>query len=190
MGSRIGLKDEVRSYLVHQLRDSDSVDRKRFRGIFGAEVTEAIPVALAAWDQEDLVQVDERTITLRPQSRSERTRSLLWLVPEPFLEHEIARRQQLDLSPDGVARLASELAPGTTLSGQFSYGGVEEGEVIIHSPERVRMRFRVAPGLAKDAPLRMVLVSRPPSDPAVRSGLTRAMAQVRGVLRAAEAMRG
>jgi hypothetical protein len=189
-GHRIDIEDEIRSYLVHQLRDGDSVDLDGFARIFGLDLADAIPVALSAWDREGLLQLDGRTMTLASQSRLDRTRTLLWLVSEPHLEHEIARRQQLDLTPDGVDRLAGELAMGTPLSAQHSFGGVDEGRVIIHTHDRLRMCFRVAPGLAESAPLRLVLESKPPAEPEARAGLTRAMAQVRGVLRAAEARKG
>ncbi len=185
-GHRIGLADEIRNYLVHQLRDGDTVGRDQFRSIFGVDVVDAVPVALSAWDQEGLVTVSRRQVSLAPQSRAERTHSLLWLVPEEDLEHEIARRQQLDLTPDGVDRLAEDLGVGTPLSSQHSFGGVDEGRVIIHTPQRLRMRFRVAPGLEAGAPLRLVLESKPPATAEARTDLTRAMAQVRGVLRAAE----
>jgi oxygen-independent coproporphyrinogen-3 oxidase len=185
-GNLIDLADEIRTYLVHQLRDRDEVDRARFSGIFGIDVVDAVPVALSAWAAAGLAKVDDKRVQLVPQSRADRTQALLWLVPEAHLEHEIARRQQLDLTPDGVGRLADELAPGTLLHGQHAFGGVEEGQVIIRTPERVRMRFRVAPGLEEAAPLRLVLESKPPPDASERKALTRAMAQVRGVLRDAE----
>lgn len=186
-GSRIGLEDEVRTYLVHHLRDRDTLSRGRFRDIFGLDVTEAIPVALSAWSHAGLVTVSDAEVQMVAQSRADRTQALLWLVPEPALEFEIARRCRLDVRPDGVLRLAEDLAPGTPLHGQHAFGGVDEGKIIIHTPDRVRMRFRVAPGLGEGAGLRLVLESAPPGDAQARRALTKAMVQVRGVLRAAEA---
>ena len=106
------------------------------------------------------------------------------MVPEEHLEHEVARRQQLDLSPDGVLRLAGELEPGQPLVGNHQFGGVDrKGRVVIHTPTRTVMTFRVAPGLEDGAPLRLVLESQPPTEAPARKTLTRAMSQVRGVLR-------
>jgi coproporphyrinogen III oxidase-like Fe-S oxidoreductase len=184
-GHRINLQDEVRSYLVHQLRDRNEVNRARFQAIFGQSIEEAVPVALSAWNQAGLLSQDSSVLRLKAQSGAERTQALLWLVPDENLEHEISRRQQLDLSVDGVLRLAAELEVGTVLHGRHTFAGVSDGKVLIHTPERVRMSFRPAPGLSEGAGLRLVLESRPPESAEARTALIRAMVQVRGVLRAA-----
>lgn len=187
-GNRITLSEEVRTYLVHQLRDNNHVDRKRFEKIFEKDITEIIPVALSAWDAEGILTIDKRSVSLPKQTRRERLLSLMWLVPEPHLEHEIARRQRLDLTPDGVLRLAGDLEPGQLLAGHHRYGGVDRnGKIVIHTPNRLKVLFRVAPGLDDGAPLRLILESKPPSDKDERDGITRAMVQVRRVLRAGAA---
>jgi hypothetical protein len=132
-----------------------------------------------------LLSQDSSVLRLKAQSGAERTQALLWLVPDENLEHEISRRQQLDLSVDGVLRLAAELEVGTVLHGRHTFAGVSDGKVLIHTPERVRMSFRPAPGLSEGAGLRLVLESRPPESAEARTALIRAMVQVRGVLRAA-----
>ena len=183
-GHLMTMNDEVRTYLVHQLRDGNVVDRKQFKKTFGIDVTDAIEVALNAWAEQGIVEVHRDRVEMTKQSRSDRLRSLLWMVPEEHLEHEVARRQQLDLSPDGVLRLAGELEPGQPLVGNHQFGGVDrKGRVVIHTPTRMVMTFRVAPGLEDGAPLRLVLESRPPTEAPARKTLTRAMSQVRGVLR-------
>ena len=89
-----------------------------------------------------------------------------------------------------MARLLLELFEGQMLHGNHTYAGLtDSGRIVILTPERQSMHFRVAPGLEDGAPLRMVLESRPPEDPDDRRALIRAMAQVRGVLRAAVAAR-
>ena len=76
------------------------------------------------------------------------------------------------------------------VDGNHTYAGItDSGRVAILTPQRQTMFFRVAPGLEDGAPIRMVLESRPPSEANDRRSLTRAMAQVRGVLRAAVAAR-
>jgi len=129
----------------------------------------------------------EDKLVLNNENRRQRMGTLLWLVPEKHLEYEIARRQQLNLNADGVEYLASELEVGRGLAGGHQYGGVDEnGRIQIITPDRLLLRFRVAPGLEEGKPLRLVLEStRLPETKEARAALTKAMAQVRGVLRAA-----
>ena len=189
-GHLMDLDDEVRTFLVHQLRDRNHVDRKRFSKIFGRDVTEAIPVPMSAWSESGVLSLDADKIYLSDDTRRSRMERLLWMVPEKHLEYEIARRQQLDLGREGVQRLLLELFEGQVLHGNHTYAGItDSGRVAILTPQRQTMFFRVAPGLEDGAPVRMVLESRPPSEAADRRSLTRAMAQVRGVLRAAVAAR-
>ncbi len=89
-----------------------------------------------------------------------------------------------------MQHLAAELEVGRMLSGSHRFGGVDnDGRIHIITPERVAMKFRVAPGLGTDSPLRLVLESRPPSSPEEVKALTLAMSQVRGVMRAVVARR-
>jgi coproporphyrinogen III oxidase-like Fe-S oxidoreductase len=186
-GHKIDLADEIRTYLVHQLRDNNHVDRAKFERIFGKDVTEAIPVAVSAWDEAGLVKVTEDKLILDDDNRRGRMATLLWLVPERHLEHEIARRQSLNLNADGVEYLASELEVGRVLSGGHQYGGVDDnGRVQIVTPDRLLLKFRVAPGLEEGKPIRLVLESTVlPETKEAQAALTKAMVQVRAVLRAA-----
>ena len=187
-GHKINLDDEIRTYLVHRLRDRNSVDRERFETIFGNDITEAIPVAMSAWEDQGLLEVDDTTVRLSEDTRKGRMSTLLWLVPAPHLEHEIARRRHLDLSPDGVRRLVGELEEGRLLHGNHTFGGLDEdGRVLILTPDRVCMRFRVAPSLDDDDQVRLVLETRPPADSEAKRALIKAMAAVRGVIRASAA---
>jgi coproporphyrinogen III oxidase-like Fe-S oxidoreductase len=188
-GHRIDLADEIRAFLVHHWRDGDVLNRAEFSRIFGADVLDAIPVAAAAWSDQELTQTNPGEFRLNAQTRAERTRSLMWLVPDEHLEYEIARRQQLDTTGAGVEWLGEALALGTPLTGQCQYGGVWEGRVIILTGSMARMVFRVAPGLEEHAELRLVLESAPPKDAMERTALTRAMRQVRGVFRLAQSGR-
>jgi hypothetical protein len=96
----------------------------------------------------------------------------MWLVPERPFEHELARRMQLDLSPDGLARLLAPVPPGQALAGGVRYLGVEQARIKLKAQSR-NCSVRVAPPLADDAELRLVL-DRVPRDlaaavtPAVR----------------------
>jgi coproporphyrinogen III oxidase-like Fe-S oxidoreductase len=188
-GHLLSMDDEVRTYLVHQLRDTNEIDREKFLCTFGVDVTEAIPMVMNTWAEEALVEVTPERVVFTKQSRLERLQTLLWMVPEAHLEHEIARRQRLDLTPDGVLRLSGELETGQMLADNHQYRGIDrQGRVLIHTPDRMEMIFRVAPGLEDGAELRLVLESRPPAEKDRRIALTRAMAQVRGVLRSNAAL--
>ncbi len=186
-GHKINFDDEIRTYLVHRLRDGDSVNRGEFSRIFGVDVEDAVPVATSAWLSQGLATSTDAQYALAGQSRRDRTLSLMWLVPDACLEHEIARRERLDTSAAGVEWLGQALEVGKRLAGNHSFAGVWEGRVIILTPNRERMVFRLAPGLKNGAALRLILESRPPSTEAERQDLARAMRQVRGVLRQAQA---
>ena len=185
-GHLMDFTDEVRTYLVHQLRDNNHVDRSLFRQIFGTDVTEAAAVAVSAWHADGAVSASKDRLTLVAESRKDRLRRLLWLVPDRHLEHEVGRRQGLDLTPDGVARLLQVMEVGQSLHANHSFAGLDrDGRVTIMCPDRTQMRFRVAPGLSDGEGVRLVLESTPPRDAEARKDLTRAMAQVRKVLRSA-----
>ena len=156
------------------------------RDSFGTDVTEAAAVAISAWHADGAVSASKDRLTLASESRGDRLRRLLWLVPDRHLEHEVGRRQGLDLTPDGVARLLQVMEVGQSLHANHSFAGLDrDGRVTIMCPDRTQMRFRVAPGLSDGEGVRLVLESTPPRDAEARKDLTRAMAQVRKVLRSA-----
>ena len=160
--------------------------RRHLLAYFGSDVTAAAPVAVSAWHAEGAVELSDDRLTLKDESRSDRLRRLLWLVPDRHLEHEVGRRQGLDLTPDGVAYMAQELAAGQVLHANHSFAGIDkDGRVLITCPDKSQMRFRVAPGLSDGEGVRLVLESTPPRDAEARKDLTRAMAQLRRVLRSA-----
>lgn len=190
-GQLIDLEDEIRTFVVRQLWDRGEVDSEDFKRIFGREIADAIPVAMSAWADDSCMTVEPGRAGLNSESRQSRLEKLLWLVPERCLEHEISRSQNLDISPDGILQMLGDLTIGRGLHGNHSFSGVNDaGHILIVTPERQSMKFRVAPGLDEGAPLRLVLESRPPANREARAALTRAMVQVRGVLRAAEASEG
>ncbi len=160
-GHRVSLGDEIRTWLVHQLRDHHRVDRAHFREVFGDDVVACVPRVVAAWEEEGILTRDDETLSLVPQDRLARARSLMWLVPEAHLEHELARRMQLDLSPEGVARLLSPVPPGQVLAGGVRYLGAERARVRLRALSR-DCSVRVAPPLSDDGPVRLVLDRVPP----------------------------
>lgn len=179
-GNAIDVADEARTFLVHHLRDNDTVDREEFRQIFGGDVTEVIPAAVAAWEKEGTTQLEPEVLRFVPQDRRARIRTLLWLVPQEAIEFDLAHFDELELSPDGVARLVQPIRVGTSLAGGHTFAGSEGTRVLMRTPHGETLRLRVAPALSEDAPLRLVLENPPPSGDA--DTLRQAVGQLRGVL--------
>jgi hypothetical protein len=179
-GNAIGITDEARSFLVHLLRDTDSVDRKEFRAIFGADMTEILPTALAGWQREGVARLEEDVLRFIPQDRRERIRSLLWLVPQEGIEFDLAHFDELELSPAGIDRLAANLETGLSLAGGHRFAGSAGGRLLLQTPEGDTLRLRVAPALTDQGPLRLVLESAPAGG--ATDDLRRAVGQLRGLL--------
>jgi coproporphyrinogen III oxidase-like Fe-S oxidoreductase len=179
-GHEIDIADEARSFLVHDLRDKEVVDRAEFRRIFGADVTEILPAALAGWEADGVAHLEETQLRFTPQDRRARIRSLLWLVPEEAIEFDLAHFGQLELTPTGVTQLASALDVGVALSGGHRFAGVDGTRLLLRTAGGAILRLRIAPGLSDGAALRLVLETPPPA--AETDSLRRAVAQLRMAL--------
>jgi coproporphyrinogen III oxidase-like Fe-S oxidoreductase len=180
VGNRIDLADEARTFLSHLLRDNDTVDRAEFRQIFGADMTEIIPTALAGWAKDGTGTLEDGVLRLVPQDRRERIRSLLWLVPEEAIEFDLAHFDQLELSPAGVARLVDAIQPGTVLAGGHTFAGRDGTRLLVRTPDGVMLRLRVAPELKAGDTLRLILDSAP--RPGDVEALRHAVNELRAVL--------
>jgi len=181
-GHLLDRESEVRTYLVHRLRDADRIDRSQLRKLFGADITELIPAALSAWQAEDLVSLSSEAIELRPQSRQERIKTLLWLVPERFLEYELARRAGLDLSAVGVRGLLRGLQSGAELGPGVRLHGVAENGRVELDQQTGRIQMRVAPPLVDGAGARLVVEKAPSLDAASRAALSRAIGRLKAII--------
>src|SRR5262249_42455663 len=125
VGNTINVADEARAFLTHLLRDTDTVERAEVRHIFGGDMSEVIPTALAGWANEGTARLENDVLRFVPQDRQARMRSLLWLVPEEAIEFDLAHFDQLDLSPSGVGQLAAPLKSGMRLAGGHTFEGVD-----------------------------------------------------------------
>lgn len=94
VGHEWGMEGEVRQFLVHVLRENDKLDRALFQRIFGLDITEAIPMAISAWARLDKVRLTDEFMLLRREERRDRMRTLLWLVPDVWVEHEVKRYER------------------------------------------------------------------------------------------------
>lgn len=178
-GHPMSLDDEVRTFLVHHLRDQDALDRAFFREVFGSDVVDLAPRAIAAWDQAGLLTLTDETLALTPQPRLERTQALLWLVPEAPLEHELSRRAGLDLTAAGVGRLVAPIPPGQSLAGGVRYVGAEHGRLVLHVAGQ-GVSLRLAPPLSDSGGVRLVLDRVPP---ALVAAVTPAVRQLKALVR-------
>lgn len=179
VGNRMTVADEARSFLAHRMRDNDTVDRAEFRDILGADMTEVIPMPLAAWQHEGVAVLEDDVLRFAPQDRRERIRSMLWLVPQEAIEHDLAHFDELELSAPGIARLAESIAPGTEFDGGYVFRGSADIALLLETPAGETLRLRVAPALAENAPLRLVLETVPKT---ADDSLRRAVGQLRAAI--------
>jgi coproporphyrinogen III oxidase-like Fe-S oxidoreductase len=174
-GTEMDFVAEARSFLSHYLRDADTVSRSEFRRLFEHDMEELLPDALAAWTRDGTASLDSRRLRLRRQDRTERIRSLLWLVPEEAIEFEVGRLRQLDLSAAGVARLTTGLSPGSPVGDGHTFAGTEGTRVLLRTEGGEIIRCRVAPGLTEEEGLRLL------PDPSAHGAEDSLRAAVRGL---------
>ena len=181
VGNTLDAADEARTYLSHLLRDNDAVDSAEFSRMFGGDMTQVIPEALAGWSHDGTARLEDEVLRFVPQDRRERIRSLLWLVPEEAIEFDLAHFDQLELSPSGIAELIGPLKTGTGLAGGHTFAGADGTRLLLRTPSGETLRLRIAPALAEGSQLRLVLDGMPTAgedDTALRA----AVGQLRGVL--------
>jgi coproporphyrinogen III oxidase-like Fe-S oxidoreductase len=190
VGHLADLEMEIRTYLVHRLRDTDTIDKQEFRELFGVSVEDALPRTLASWQAEGILAEDTNDIVrLVDKPRRERTLDLLWLVPDRYLEHEVARHLRLDLRQASLGDLLRPLAPGAALAPGFSLDGVEDAHLRLRGPSGVVVRLRVAADGRRDGGIRLLAEPPLPDDEATRQALARATTALRRVLEKNHAVR-
>ncbi len=171
-GHRVTSEDEARTFLVHRLREGDEVSDELFDGCFGQSMEQLAPRATSAWLQDGSAERIPGGLRFTPQDRLSRARSLLWLVPDVWLEHEVARYLGLDLGADGIAALVSPLPRDHGLAGGVRLVRVAPHRIYLRVAGR-EVSLRVAPPLEEGEPVRLVLDRVPaklvePLRPAVR----------------------
>ena len=168
-GHRIDPEVEQRTYLIHQLRDRGMVDAALFERIFGVSLEAAAGPALAAWSALGVGEMTDGILTLQKQSNLERARTLLWLVPEVYLEHEMARIMGFDLSARATQTAFQDIPVGRALVGPWRYWGVRSGAVLLKGPDH-KVRLRVAPPRERGGKLRLVVETMDPGTPTEHLG--------------------
>jgi coproporphyrinogen III oxidase-like Fe-S oxidoreductase len=182
-GHEVDRVQELIGFLAHRLRDTDRVERRLIHELFGSDVTELIPAAISGLIEEGLVRLSPEAVEMKRQSRQERTRALLWLVPERHLEHELARRAGLDLSLQGVLRLTEEIPHGTVLGEGLRFDGVDSrARIRLIGPQGGDFRLRIAPALDDGRSVRLVIELSTSIGPELRRVLTRALAGLSALL--------
>jgi coproporphyrinogen III oxidase-like Fe-S oxidoreductase len=185
VGHHIDREIEIRTYLAHYLRDTDKIDREVFRRIFGIDITEAIPRAIAAWDDDGLLKgVSEEFLELQPQDRTARTLSLMWIIPDEYMEFEVGRRDGLDLRAENMGMYVFPLTPGSRVGGHFVLERFEQARVVLKSDSGAEIILRIAPECRANGggDVKIVLESRPPTDPAELSALKKVVPSLRKIV--------
>ncbi|MEC7984428.1 MAG: hypothetical protein VX278_04655, partial [Myxococcota bacterium] len=169
-GYHIQRRDEARIHLCYELRDRDTINRDTFHNLHQTEFSQRFPLAHHVWSTNGLL--DPSKLLLQPQSRLERTKSLMWLVEEEKIEEEVARHFGMPLDQNHLYHLFQPLQTQTRLPG----GSVLENIRDKHITLRLRNRsydFRVAPGWNTKEAVRCIALNRiPPTDaPLLRKGI-------------------
>lgn len=181
-GSAMTMADEQRTYLAHHLRDRDDVDRTVLQEIFGHDIAELAPVAVAGWQADGVASLDESALVFAPQARRERTRSLLWLVPDAALEHAVARHHGIDLRAETLRHCIRPLREGSPLHGGITLGSISFGRYTLMLPGGEALGIRAAPVLDDDrSPPRLIVEGALPASlhDAARKSVLRLTALVR-----------
>lgn len=179
-GRESTLADEARTYLLYTLRDNNDIDRAHFRRVFGADFREIIPSALPVWVHEGKARETATHIHLLPESRADRTRTLMWMFDDLALEYEICLFRNVDLSADAVRDLLDPLSPGAELAPGYTLAGTEHHRVLLRDAHDQLIPLRLAPRLEGTLGLDVLVERRPRGD---LEALTQAVRRVKAALR-------
>lgn len=91
-GSAIDLTDELRTFIIFDIRDRAHIDEARLHKIFRTTLAEAFPHALSVWLEEGFAQPAPGGWSFHRKPPPELSQLMLWLVPESTLEETIARK--------------------------------------------------------------------------------------------------
>jgi coproporphyrinogen III oxidase-like Fe-S oxidoreductase len=186
VGHRIDREVEIRTYLAHYLRDTNVIDRAIFRRIFGVDMTEAIPLALSTWQSQGILDgVSKKEVRLKKQSRPDRTRSLISIVPDEFLEYEVARRDRLDLRSESLLGMLHPLNVGSKVAGRFVMKEPTRSRIhLVDEKTEKKVTLRVAPQLdqKKQGTIRLIVETRPPADEEGLGAFKKMVGQLRKLL--------
>ena len=161
-GHQIDISAEGRLYLAHTLRDNNSIDLSEYKQVIGKDLVDVHPVAVAAWQSDGLVNIERGVLRWKEQKRRERTRSLLWLVPEDKIEYEVARRWRLQLDHSALEERLLPFVVGSEITAGVRLQQIEDQKIILQLPSGMTLPIRVAPGWDKHQDLRLVLLKGPP----------------------------
>lgn len=175
------LSDEAVTFLAHDLRDTDVVHRQHFEDLFGADIEEILPLAVAAWTTDAGATLSPNQLRLAPHDRQARTRALLWAVEESALEHEIASHMALDLTPVGLAKLLHPLPLETRLAEGVVLESVTHGHMRLRVPGGGSHQIRISPPMDNDSPPSLVVLSGP-NHATGRVALMRAVQQLQKLI--------
>lgn len=94
VGSPVDGNDELRSFLLFEVRDRGEVQDLDLTRIFGTTLEAALPMAVGEWQRMGLVQRTRTGWGFARDGRSSIAQDMLWAVPEGHLEALLARKSQ------------------------------------------------------------------------------------------------
>ena len=113
--------------------------------------------------ERGLVTFSRMGCTLNTDTAQATAEALLWLIPTPYLEFELARILGLDLSERGIAHYFSQLPVNTTLSAGVTFVGVEQTSIRLLT-DGTTYKLTLAPPVEANKPVRFVFdADRPPT---------------------------
>ena len=167
---------EYRTYLITQFRDRGRVDFSKFEAIFGMTLDEAVGQPLSVLASLELIEFDDSGCILRTDTAQSTADALMWLIPTPYIEFEVARILGLEISPAGTQRYFKDLPLNTDLDKGMRFGGVKEGYLQIAGGDQI-YKLSLAPPMEANRPIRFVLTADcRPSDadaPALQGAITK-----------------
>jgi hypothetical protein len=131
------------------------------------------------WLREGKATADEQFIHLTPESRAERTRTLLWMYDDQAIEYEICLFRNMDLSASFLLELLSPLKPGTELAPGLVLRGTEHQRIVLEDALGHPIPLRVSPKLEGTLGIDLLVERRPHGD---IKPLQQAVRRVRAVL--------
>jgi coproporphyrinogen III oxidase-like Fe-S oxidoreductase len=94
-GHALTLQDELRSFVLFDLRDRGFLDEGEIRSLFGMALEDAMPEALAVWVDTGLLRRAPGGWTAHRGSPGDLARAALWAVPDAAL-HDLIESKRPD----------------------------------------------------------------------------------------------
>ena len=99
VGSPVDRDDELRTFVLFEVRDRGEVHDRELLRIFGTTLEAALPRTLAEWQRMGLVRRTQTGWGFDRDGRPSIAQDMLWAVPEGHLEALVARKERSKTRP-------------------------------------------------------------------------------------------